>query len=91
MLAAAFRLPKPVDNKPSFGSLQTAKGDVVIFTVRAIQEGKPGKENDPTRKFLAQFMQNMQANIEIEAFVNSLKSQADVKIFEDALRQENEA
>lgn len=91
MLAAAFRLPKPVNNKASFGSIQSGKGDVLIYTVRAIQEGKPGKEDDPTRKFLGQFMQNMQANIEIEAFVDSLKSQADIEIFEDALRQVNEA
>ncbi|NOY66097.1 MAG: hypothetical protein GXP13_01645 [Gammaproteobacteria bacterium] len=84
MLSAAFKAPKPEKEKTVYVSAHTLKGNAVIIGISGIKKGIVSKD-DPARPFMSQFMQRMLSSGELTAFVEELKSQADIKFFESRL------
>jgi len=87
MLSAAFKAPKPEKDKINYTSATTSKGNAVIIAIKGLQKGKVSAD-DPARPFMNQFMQRMLSSDELSAFVKELKSQADIKLFETRLNND---
>jgi len=88
MLQAAFKAAKPAKDKPTFITAHTSNGDGVLVAINAIQAGLEQKDN-PSRGFMAQFMQRFAGNEELTAFVEQLKSETEITIFNDRIDQDD--
>jgi len=88
ILSAAFKAPSPEEGKTSYTSAYTKKGEGVIIAIKGMQKGEV-KKDDPMRNFMQQFMLRSQSTAELAAFVAELKSQADIKIFESRLSNDD--
>ena len=88
MLQAAFKAAKPEKDKPTFITAHTLNGDGVLVAIKAMQTGLEQKDN-PSRSFMAQFMQRFASNEELTAFVEQLKSEAEITIFNDRIDQDD--
>lgn len=88
LLSAAFKAPGPKEGKTSYTSAYTKKGEGVIIAIKGVKKGEV-KKDDPMRNFMQQFMLRSQSTAELAAFVAELKSQADIKIFESRLSNDD--
>jgi len=89
ILTAAFKAPRPSKDKASFTLARTRSGDGALIAVKAIQPGVM-KKNDPMRSFFKQYTQRIIGTAELSAFVESLKLQASINIYEKQLANDTE-
>jgi len=87
MLTAAFKAPKSEKDKISYTSTIIGNGNAAIIAIKGLQKGMVSAD-DPARPFMNQFMQRMLSSDELNAFVKELKSQADIKLFETRLNND---
>ncbi len=88
LLKAAFKAAKPEEGKTSYASAKTLKGDGLIAAIMGVQQGE-AKKDDPSRNFMGQIMQRMRSSEEVAAAIADLKEQADIKIFDSRLANDD--
>ncbi|MDG4866500.1 SurA N-terminal domain-containing protein [Guyparkeria sp. 1SP6A2] len=84
-LATAFAMTPPAGDQPSIRIASLAGGDRGVVLLSGVRAGEPSELDVETRRQLAAQLENNQANRLIDAFVRSLREQADVSIREKAL------
>ena len=89
ILTAAFKAPRPTKDKVSYTFARARSGDGALIAIRAVQSGVM-KKNDPTRPFFKQFTQRIKGTAELAAFVESLKQQASISIYENQLAKDTD-
>lgn len=85
ILQTAFKLQRPADGKPSYGTVALESGDYAVIAVTAVQDGDPAKVTEERRKSLARMLTQMNGAGEFAALMNQLKSQAKIVVNEDKL------
>ncbi|MGM0690503.1 MAG: SurA N-terminal domain-containing protein [Pseudomonadota bacterium] len=83
-LSAGFGLPRPGDQALSATTTQLSGGDVAVVVLSGVRAGEPSEMDAETRNSLAGQLENNQANRLIDAFMRSLRAEADVEIRERA-------
>ncbi|RRQ24814.1 hypothetical protein D5687_01310 [Guyparkeria sp. SCN-R1] len=83
-LSAAFGLPRPGDQAVSTTTTQLSDGDAAVVVLSGVRAGEPSELDAETRNQLAGQLENNQANRLIDAFMRSLRAEADVQIRENA-------
>ncbi len=84
-LTTAFAMTPAGGDRPSIRIASLADGDRGVVLLSGVRAGEPAKLDAETRRQLAAQLENNQANRLIDAFVRSLREQADVSIREKAL------
>lgn len=84
-LATAFTMTPPGGDQSSIRIASLADGDRGVVLLSGVRAGEPAELDAETRRQLAAQLENNQANRLIDAFVRSLREQADVSIREKAL------
>lgn len=84
-LTTAFSMTPPGGDRPSIRIASLADGDRGVVLLSGVRAGEPAELDAETRRQLAAQLENNQANRLIDAFVRSLREQADVSIREKAL------
>jgi len=74
---AAFNLPLPAKDKPSFGTANDQQGNVVIM---ALDEVKAGTMPDAQKKAMVQGITQNNAQIAFEALMSNLRKEAKIKL-----------
>ncbi|SCB96155.1 peptidyl-prolyl cis-trans isomerase D [Kosakonia oryzendophytica] len=74
---AAFNLPLPAQDKPSFGTASDQQGNVVII---ALDEVKAGSMPDAQKKAMVQGITQNNAQIAFEALMSNLRKEAKIKL-----------
>lgn len=85
ILQAAFKLQRPADGKPSYGTVALESGDYAVIAVTAVQDGDPAKVTEERRKSLGRMLVQMNGASEFAALLEQLKSQAKIVVNEDNL------
>lgn len=83
-LSAAFGLPRPGEQTVSATTTQLSDGDAAVVVLSGVRAGEPSELDAETRNRLAGQLENNQANRLIDAFMRSLRAEADVEIRENA-------
>ncbi|KAA2011559.1 peptidylprolyl isomerase, partial [Escherichia coli] len=81
---AAFALPLPAKDKPSYGMATDMQGNVVLL---ALDEVKQGSMPEDQKKAMVQGITQNNAQIVFEALMSNLRKEAKIKIG-DALEQQ---
>ncbi|HED16415.1 MAG TPA: hypothetical protein ENI64_06365 [Gammaproteobacteria bacterium] len=89
VLEAAFRLGKPSDGNHLDSKTYTAKGDLAVFSVLAVEDGDAAAQPEAMRGFIQQMIQAAQADDNVRNLVASLRRSAEVKVFESRLIQQD--
>lgn len=82
---AAFNLPLPAKDKPSFGTANDQQGNVVVM---ALDEVKPGTMPDAQKKAMVQGITQNNAQIAFEALMSNLRKEAKIKLGDTAEQQQ---
>lgn len=85
ILQAAFKLEKPAQGKPTYGTTALPSGDYAVIAVTAVQEGDPSKVSEEQRKSIARSLAQMNGINEFSALMGRLKGEAKIIINEDRL------
>jgi len=82
---AAFNLPLPAKDKPSFGVANDQQGNVVLM---ALDEVKAGTMPDAQKKAMVQGITQNNAQIAFEALMSNLRKEAKIKLGDIATEQQ---
>ncbi|WLI78807.1 peptidylprolyl isomerase [Kosakonia sp. H02] len=82
---AAFNLPLPAKDKPSYGSANDQQGNVVIM---ALDEVKAGTMPEAQKKAMVQGVTQNNAQIAFEALMSNLRKEAKIKLGDIAEQQQ---
>ncbi|WP_438971200.1 SurA N-terminal domain-containing protein [Methylophaga sp.] len=85
ILQRAFAMPKP-DNSAKFAGFTANNGNYVVIKLTAVEEGKPADVVPEDQQALKQQIQQVLANAEVQAFIETLRADADIEILDKALR-----
>lgn len=85
VLQQAFRLPKPSAGEPSRARVELPQGDQVLLAVTAVQEGTAEALEPEQRERLVQQLEALYGDAAIAGFVQALREEAEVTIYEDRL------
>ncbi|QGT78840.1 hypothetical protein GM160_07985 [Guyparkeria halophila] len=83
-LAAAFALTPPEGDAPATATTELDNGDRAVLVLTGVRAGEPAELDAETRNRLAGQLENNQANRLIDAFMRSLRAEAEVEIRESA-------
>ena len=83
-LSAAFGLARPGDDAFTTTTARLAGGDAAVVVLSDVRAGEPAELDAETRNVLAGQLENNQANRLIDAFMRSLRAEADVEIRDKA-------
>ncbi len=84
-LSAAFGLTPPDGDVPTTKTTELENGDRAVLVLTGVRSGEPAELDAETRNQMAGQLENNQANRMIDAFIRSLRAEADVEIRESAL------
>jgi len=85
ILQRAFAMPKPSSNA-EFAGFTANNGNYIVIKLTAVEEGKPADVQPQDQQALKQQLTQLHANAEVQAFIESLRAQADIKILDKTLR-----
>ena len=86
LVAAGFRLPRPVLGKPSQAAIASLAADrYALVEATRVTDGDPAKMDPAQRNMLRQRFAQMRAALEERTFIDALRSEFPVQIAEDRL------
>lgn len=85
ILQRAFALPKP-GSSAEFSGFTANNGNYVLIKLTAVEEGKPADVEPQDQQALKQQLTQVYANAEVQAFIESLRAEADIEIFDKELK-----
>lgn len=85
ILQRAFAMPKP-EGSAEFAGFTANNGNYILIKLTAIEEGKPADVKPEDQQALKQQLAQVHANAEVQAFIASLRADADIEILDKTLR-----
>lgn len=85
VVAAAFRLAKPVDGQTSVDAVALANGDHAILVLQAVHDGDPAKLSKEDRLAYQRELLRAYSASEFQAMVDALRAQAKIKVWDDRI------
>lgn len=80
-----FAAPAPVAGKPSVGKVEVPNGGYVLFAVNAVHAGDAAKFDPQQRAMLQKQLQQNNADVAAQAFIDAQRKRYDVVVHEDKL------
>jgi hypothetical protein len=74
-------MPKPVDGKPSAGSLITEQGDFVVMSLEKVIEGDAGTLAENEAKMISNILAKQTGGQDLGEFVSGVRADADIEKF----------
>jgi len=87
LLAAIFRTPKPVADRPIFRGLGLGNGTYAVFQLDAVRAGRPDEIPQEERDQRKQLLARQLGSVATEALVTDLRTDAEVFIAPDLFDQ----
>ena len=85
ILEQGFAMPKP-EQTAQYAGFTASNGNYIVLKLTAVEEGDVTAEmSEEEQATLKQQLTSMYANAEIQAFLDALRADANIKIFDDAL------
>ncbi len=81
ILKQVFSMPKPVDGKPSAGSLITEQGDFVVMSLEKVIEGDAGTLAENEAKMISNILAKQTGGQDLGEFVSGVRADADIEKF----------
>jgi peptidyl-prolyl cis-trans isomerase D len=85
ILQRAFSMPKP-GAEPQFQGFTANNGNYVLLKLTAIEDGNSADVAQQEQQALKAQLARIQANAELQAFIDSLRAEANIKILDKTLR-----
>jgi len=85
ILQRAFAMPKP-DATAQFAGFTANNGNYILIKLTAVEEGKPADVKPQDQQALKKQLAQVHANAEVQAFIKSLRADADIEILDKELR-----
>lgn len=85
ILQRAFAMPKP-DSSAEFAGFTANNGNYILIKLTAVEEGNPADAKPEDQQALKQQLAQVHANAEVQAFIASLRADADIEILDKTLR-----
>lgn len=85
ILRRAFAMPHPGDNA-EYAGFSADNGNYVLIKLTAVENGDPASVSEEARETARQTLAQMQARAELQAFIASLRADADIDIIDKSLR-----
>lgn len=85
IVEAAFSLPAPSEGVLSHGLAESSPERFTLITLAAVTDGDPSKLDSANREAIRRQLSEIQADLELRAFVRALRDQIPVVVVEDAL------
>lgn len=86
ILEHAFRLPQPTANSAEFTGFSASNGNYIVVKVTGVTEGNPAEVTDEDRDGLESYLVKTEGSSQVQAFIDSLKADADIKINREYLK-----
>ncbi|HSX61661.1 MAG TPA: SurA N-terminal domain-containing protein [Tahibacter sp.] len=83
---AAFKLPRPAEGKPEFGSVSLIDDAYALFEVDKVVDGDVAKVDEAGREAIRNQLQSINAMVATNNFVASLRKSAKIQIAEDRMQ-----
>ena len=87
LLAAIYRTPKPVADRPIFRGQSLANGAYAVFQLNAVRAGRPDEIPQQERDQRKQLLARQLGSVATEALVTDLRADAEVFIAPDLFQQ----
>ena len=85
ILQRAFAMSKPQSGS-EFAGFTANNGNYIVIELTAVDEGKPADVGAEDQQALKQQLTQVHANAEVQAFITSLREQADIEILDETLQ-----
>lgn len=85
ILQRAFAMPQP-DAEAQYAGFSADNGNYVLIKLTAVENGDPSAATEEERNSARQQIRQMQANAQLQAFISSLRADADIEIIDKSLR-----
>ncbi|KGM06982.1 Peptidyl-prolyl cis-trans isomerase ppiD [Methylophaga thiooxydans] len=85
ILQRAFAMSKP-ESGSEFAGFTANNGNYIVIELTAVDEGKPADVGAEDQQALKQQLTQVHANAEVQAFITSLREQADIEILDETLQ-----
>lgn len=85
VLQQAFSLTKPSTDSAQFTGFTASNGNYIIVKVTAVHDGKPADASQEDRDGLQSYLVRSNGTSELQAFIDSLKADADIEILVENL------
>lgn len=85
ILQRAFAMPQP-DDEAQYAGFSADNGNYVLIKLTAVENGDPSAATEEERNSARQQIRQMQANAQLQAFISSLRADADIEIIDKSLR-----
>lgn len=85
ILQRAFAMPQP-GSEAQYAGFSADNGNYVLIKLTAVENGDPAAASEEERKAARQQIEQMQANAQLQAFISSLRADANIKILDKSLR-----
>ncbi|MCX4188557.1 SurA N-terminal domain-containing protein [Methylophaga sp. OBS4] len=85
ILQHAFSMPKP-GAEPQFQGFTANNGNYVLVKLTGVENGDPADVAQQEQQALKAQLARIQANAELQAFIDSLRAEANIKILDKTLR-----
>jgi peptidyl-prolyl cis-trans isomerase D len=83
---AAFKLPRPAEGKPEYGSVALLDDAYALFALDKVVDGDVAKVDDAGRESVRNQLQSLNAMVATSHFVASLRKSAKIQIAEDRMQ-----
>ncbi len=80
ILEQAFRLPEPTANSAEFTGFSASNGNYIVVKVSGVTDGNPAEATAEDRDGLEAYLVKTEGSSQVQAFIESLKADADIKI-----------
>jgi peptidyl-prolyl cis-trans isomerase D len=85
ILQRAFAMPKP-QSQAQFAGFTADNGNYVLIQLITVENGDVASVADEDKQAMEQQLTQMQANAEMQAFIEALRAEADIDIIDKSLR-----
>lgn len=80
LVQTAFRMPRPSESSPRFGSTALTSGDFAVLALKRVIDGDPASFDQAERENLRQQLANLRGRESSQALLESLKAKARIVI-----------
>jgi len=85
IVSEVFKTSKPVENKPQYGMVQLANGDVAIFVLNKVEDGDVSKLDAAKKTSSKRTLSSIYASELFSQYLDKIKSESEIVTFEDRM------
>lgn len=86
VLENAFKVPEPAAGAAEYTTFSAANGNYIIVKVSAVNAGDATSVSEQDRKGLENYLSQTSGSSEVQAFIDSLRADAEIEIFPENLK-----